>query len=398
MGGAERADLPQLVLAGLIAAVVGFFTAFAIVLSGLHAVGATADQAASGLFAVFLGTGVLGLWFALRYRMPIGITLSTPGAALLAGSGLPAGGYRAAIGAFVLAGALIVLTGLSRRLTGLVNAVPRQLAAGMLAGILLPLCTVPVRALAHIPGQAAPVVLVWAAASRLWPRWAVPLATVAAATVIALDPPAGGLHLTGIAPHLSLTVPRFTLGAAVGIGIPLYLVTMASQNIPGIAVLASNGYEAPVRPVLLGTGAVSTLAAPAGGLPLNLAAITAAMIAGPAAHPDPARRWIAAVANAAGYLVLGGAAAFVTALSAAASPMLIETVAGLALLGALGSSLGTALSGERHREAALVAFLVSASGQSVAGIGSPFWGLLAGLAFLALRRAGRSGRSDQSPP
>jgi benzoate membrane transport protein len=392
----DRGDLPQLVLAGLIAAIVGFFTAFAIVLSGLHAVGASSGQAASGLFVVCLGTGVLGLWFAVRYRMPIGITLSTPGAALLTGSGHPDGGFGAAIGAFLLAGALIVLTGLSRRLTGLVNAVPRQLAAGMLAGILLPLCTVPVRALAHIPGQAAPVVLVWALASRLWPRWAVPLATVAAAAVIALDPPSGGLHLVGIAPHLSLTAPRFTLGAAVGIGIPLYLVTMASQNIPGIAVLTSNGYEPPVRPVLIGTGAVSMLGAPAAGLPLNLAAITAAMIAGPAAHRDPARRWIAAAANAAGYLLLGIAAAFVTALSAAASPMLIETIAGLALLGALGSSLSTALSGERHREAALVAFLVSASGQSVAGIGSPFWGLLAGLAFLLLRRAGRGAEKDQA--
>ena len=378
-------DLPQLVLAGVIAAIVGFFTAFPLVLSGLHAVGASGDQAASGLFVLCLGMGLLGLYFSLRYRMPIGITLSTPGAALLIGSGLPSGGFRAAVGAFLIAGALIVITGLSCRLTGWVNAVPRQLAAGMLAGILLPICTVPVRALAHIPGSAAPVVLVWAVASRLCSRWAVPLATATAAIVIVLHPPAGGLRLTGLAPHLSLTEPRLTLAAAVGIGIPLYLVTMASQNIPGIAVLGANGYEPPVRPVLIGTGAASMLGAPAGGLPLNLAAITAAMIAGPAAHRDPARRWIAAVANAVGYLVLGCAAAFVTALSAAASPMLIETVAGLALLGALGSSLAAALSDERHREAAVVAFLVSAGGQSVAGIGSPFWGLLAGLAFLALR-------------
>ena len=378
-------DLPQLVLAGVIAAVVGFFTAFPLVLSGLHAVGANSGQAASGLFVLCLGMGLLGLYFSLRYRMPIGITLSTPGAALLIGSGAPGGGFRAAVGAFLVAGVLIVTTGLSRRLTGWVNAVPRQLAAGMLAGILLPICTVPVRALAHIPGSAAPVVLVWAAASRLCSRWAVPLATATAAIAIVLHPPAGGLRLTGLAPHLSLTEPRLTFAAAVGIGIPLYLVTMASQNIPGIAVLGSNGYEPPVRPVLIGTGAASMLGAPAGGLPLNLAAITAAMIAGPAAHRDPARRWIAAVANAVGYLVLGCAAAFVTALSAAASPMLIETVAGLALLGALGSSLATALSEERHREAAVVAFLVSASGQSVAGIGSPFWGLLAGLGFLGLR-------------
>ena len=378
-------DLPQLVLAGVIAAIVGFFTAFPLVLSGLHAVGASGDQASSGLFVLCLGMGLLGLYFSLRYRMPIGITLSTPGAALLIGSGLPSGGFRAAVGAFLITGALIVITGLSRRLTGWVNAVPRQLAAGMLAGILLPICTVPVRALAHIPGSAAPVVLVWAVASRLCSRWAVPLATATAAIVIVLHPPAGGLRLTGLAPHLSLTEPRLTLAAAVGIGIPLYLVTMASQNIPGIAVLGANGYEPPVRPVLIGTGAASMLGAPAGGLPLNLAAITAAMIAGPAAHRDPARRWIAAVANGIGYLVLGFAAAFVTALSAAASPMLIETVAGLALLGALGSSLAAALSDERHREAAVVAFLVSAGGQSVAGIGSPFWGLLAGLAFLALR-------------
>ena len=395
---ARTGDLPQLVLAGLIAAVVGFCTAFAIVLSGLRAVGASPDQAASGLFVLCVGMGVLCLWFSLRYRMPIGITLSTPGAALLVGSGLPSGGYRAAVGAFLLAGALVTVTGLSRRLTALVNRVPRQLAAGMLAGILLPLCTVPVRALAHMPGDAVPVVLVWAVASRLCSRWAVPLAAGTVAVVIAVRQVSGDahVHLTGLAPHLSLTAPRFTLGAAVGIGIPLYLVTMASQNIPGIAVLTSNGYEPPVRPVLIGTGAVSMLGAPASGLPLNLAAITAAMIAGPAAHRDPARRWIAAVANGAGYLALGLAAAFVTALSAAASPMLIETVAGLALLGALASSRGTALSGERHREAAVVAFLVSASGQSVAGIGSPFWGLLAGLAFLLPRRTRRTRRAVAS--
>jgi benzoate membrane transport protein len=254
----------------------------------------------------------------------------------------------------------------------------------MLAGILMPLCTVPVRAVAHIPGQAIPVVLIWALATRFLPRWAVPLATAAAAVALLVDPPAGGLHIGGVAPTLSATAPHFTLGAAIGIGIPLYLVTMASQNIPGIAVLAANGYEAPVRPVLLGTGGAGMLASFAGGLPLNLAAITAAMIAGPAAHPDPKRRWIAAVANGAGYLLLGLGAACVTALSAAASPLLVETVAGLALLGALGNSLNTALAQERHRPAAVIAFLVSASGQSVAGIGSPFWGLLAGLAFLAL--------------
>lgn len=397
MAGDTRGDLPQLLLAGLIAAIVGFFTAFALVLTGLHAVGASPAQAASGLFVLCLGMGVLGLWFSVRYRMPIGITLSTPGAALLAGSGSPPGGFRAAVGAFLLAGALIVLTGLSRRLTGWVDAVPRQLAAGMLAGILLPLCTVPVKAVSHIPAEAVPVVLAWAIASRLWPRWAVPVATATAAIAIVVHPPAGGLHLGGITPHLTLTAPQFTLGAAIGIGLPLYLVTMASQNIPGIAVLGANGYEAPVRPVLLGTGAASMLGAPAGGLPLNLAAITAAMIAGPAAHRDPARRWIAAVANAVGYLLFGIGAAFVTALSAAASPMLVETVAGLALLGALGSSLATALAGERHREAAVVAFLVSASGQSVAGIGSPFWGLLAGLAFLGLRHRPQARPAPDAP-
>jgi benzoate membrane transport protein len=374
----------QPILAGLIAALVGFFTAFALVLSGLHTVGASPAEAASGLLVLCLGMGLLGLWFSIRYRMPIGITLSTPGAALLAGSGLPRGGYPAAIGAFLLAGGLIALTGLSRTLTNWVNAVPRQLAAAMLAGILLPLCTVPVRAVAHIPKQAIPVVLIWALATRFLPRWAVPLATVTAAVALMADPPQGGLHIGGVEPTLSLTAPHFTLGAAIGIGIPLYLVTMASQNIPGIAVLAANGYEAPVRPVLLGTGGASMLGAIASGIPLNLAAITAAMIAGPTAHPDPKRRWIAAVANGAAYLLLGLGAAFVTALSAAASPLLVETVAGLALLGALGTSLHTALEGDRHRPAAVVAFLVSASGQDVAGIGSPFWGLLAGLAFLAL--------------
>jgi benzoate membrane transport protein len=184
-------------------------------------------------------------------------------------------------------------------------------------------------------------------------------------------------------PSLTFTMPAFSVGSLIGLGVPLYLVTMASQNLPGAAVLATYGYEAPMRPVLLSTGAATVLGAPFGGFSVNLAAITAALAAGPDAHPLPERRWIASVTAGGAYLVFGLCAGSATLLLAAAPPLLIEAVAGLALLGALSGALGAAMADPGRREAAMVAFAVSASGITVAGVSAPFWGLLAGLTTLA---------------
>jgi benzoate membrane transport protein len=228
-----------------------------------------------------------------------------------------------------------------------------------------------------------PALAVWVVLGRFAKRWATPAALAAAFVGLALDPSTRG-HLTGgLLPTLTVTAPRFDIGTLISLALPLYLVTMASQNLAGIAVMRSYGYEPPIREVLMGTGAATTLGAPFGGIAINFAAITAALAASPDSHRDPRRRWIAAATAGVLYVVLGLGAAAATALLIAAPPLLIEGVAGLALLPALGGALTTALSDTRYREPATAAFVTTASGITVAGIGAAFWGLLVGLALLA---------------
>jgi benzoate membrane transport protein len=375
----------QPVLAGFVASIVGFASTFALVLAGLQAIGADDREATSGLVVLCLTMGVVGIVLGVRYRMPVAVAWSTPGAALLISSGEPPGGYAAALGAFALAGALIVLAGLWRTLARWVARIPTALASAMLAGVLLPVCLAPVRATVELPLQVGPVVLAWALLMRFARPWAVPGALVAAAVVIALDPvdAAGTVDLL---PSVAFTLPALDAGALVSLGLPLFVVTMASQNIPGVGVLASFGYKAPLRPALVSTGAATVAGAPFGAHAINLAAITAALVAGPDAHPDPARRWIASTAGSALYLVLGLGAGAATALVAIAPPLLIEAVAGLALFGALGGALAAAAADLERREAAIVTFVVSASSITAAGISAPFWGLVAGLAYSGLQR------------
>jgi benzoate membrane transport protein len=381
---ARGAGTPQAVSAGLIASLVGFASTFALVLAGLRAVGADEEQAASGLAVLCVGMGVVAIGLGLRYRIPLAIAWSTPGAALLISSGHVPGGYPAALGAFLVTGVLIVVAGLWRPLGRWVAAIPPALASAMLAGVLLPVCLAPVRAVAELPLEAGPVVLAWALTMRVARPWAVPGALAVAAVVIALDPQetVAGLRL---APALTFTVPHLDAGALVGLALPLFVVTMASQNIPGMGVLAGFGYRPPLRPALVTTGAATALAAPFGGHAINLAAITAALAAGPDAHPDPARRWIASVSGGVAYLLLGLTAGLATALIAVAPPLLIEAVAGLALIGALGAAIAAALADAERREAAIVTFVVSASSISALGISAPFWGLVAGILYLALQ-------------
>lgn len=374
----------QPVLAGVVTAVVGFASTFAVVLAGLRAVGADERQAASGLLAVCVAAGATAIVLGLRHRIPISIAWSTPGAALLAATGSVAGGFAAAVGAFLITGALIIAAGLFPALGRAIAAIPRPIAAAMLAGVLLNLCLAPVRALVDVPLLAIPVVLVWAVLSRFARSWAVPVALVTTVVVIALDAPEA-LRGAAAAPGVVLTAPVFTWPALVSLALPLFLVTMASQNVPGMAVLQGYGYTPPLRGILLGTGAATAVAAPFGSHAVNLAAITAALAAGPDAHPDPKRRWIASVTAGAGMIALGLGAGAATAFVLGSPPVLIEAVAGLALLGALGSALAAAVAEERGREAAVVTFAVTASGVVLLGVGAAFWGLLAGGLMLALR-------------
>jgi benzoate membrane transport protein len=372
----------QTLFAGVLAAFVGFASSFAVVLQGLQSVGASPAQAASGLMALAIAMGVCAILLSLWYREPISIAWSTPGGALLASSAMPDGGFQAAVGAFLMCGLLIVIAGLWRPLGRAVAAIPPSLANAMLAGVLLNLCLAPMRAVAAAPFIALPVVLVWAFVWRFWRLYAVPAAVAVMVALLALQGTAGQT-VEWLAEPVPL-MPAWSASAMIGIAVPLFLVTMASQNIPGMAVLAINGYSPPAGPLFQVTGLFTLLAAPFGGHAVNLAAITAALCAGPDAHPDPAKRYWAAVTAGATYVVFGLLAGAATSLIAASPPVLIEAIAGLALLGALGGALMGAVNQPDGREAALITFLVTASGLSFLGISGAFWGLLAGGAMRAL--------------
>lgn len=329
--------------------------------------------------------GVLCIALSIRYRIPMTFAWSTPGAALLAATATLPGGFDRAVGAFLVASALLVVTGLWPALGRLVARIPRPIANAMLAGILFPLVLAPVRAAVEIPLLALPVILVWLILLRVLPRWAVP-ASIALAIVLLLATDGAALSGAPLLPGLEFVPPVFELGAVVGIGLPLYVVTMAGQNIPGIAVLSSFGYEAHSRPAIVSSGALSGVAAVFGGVPINLAALSAALTAGPEASPLPGRRWIASVSAGASYLVLGVVAGAASALVSSASPLLIEAVAGLALLGVFVSAVQAAVDEPRLRLPAAATLLVTASGTAIAGIGSAFWGLVVGLVVLAWLR------------
>lgn len=371
--------------AGLLAAFVGFASTFAVIVKGLTSMGASPAQAASGLAAVTLTMGLATIALSLRYKMPISVAWSTPGGALLAATAMPAGGFPEAVGAFLVCGALLTAAGLFKPLADMVRRIPTSLAAAMLAGVLTPLCLAPVKAAASAPALALPVIAVWALTLRVARLYAVPAALAAAALVTVFHHgPLPGLEALRL--PLALTAPVFAPAAILGVALPLAVVTMASQNLPGFAVLKINGYEPPPGPVLTTTGLFSLAGAPFGGHAVNLAAIVAALCAGPEAHPDPARRWGAAVINGVACVVMGLAAGLATGLMAAAPPSIIEAVAGLALLPAFANAMRGALAEDSEREAAVVTFLTAASGVSIAGVGGAFWGLIAGAAMLGLTR------------
>lgn len=371
------------VAAGVVMAVVGFSSAFVVVLTGLAAVGASREEAASGLLALCVTQALGMVWLSLRHHAPISLAWSTPGAALLISTGAVAGGWPAAVGAFMVTAVLIVLTGLIPWLGELIGRIPVSLARAMLAGVLLPICIEPVTGLATSPWLVGPVVLAWLVVHRISRRWAVPAALVVALAVVLVE--AGSSVAVGdLTPSLTWTTPQWSVAAVVSIAVPLYIVTMASQNVPGVTIIGSFGYQVPWRETMTVTGLGTLVGAPFGGHAINLAAITAAMAAGPMAGADRSRRWIASVSAAATYVVLALAAAALAALVAAAPGGVIPAAAGLALLGTFGSALAGALAEPEGREAAAVCFLVAASGVTVLGIGAAFWALVAGLVLRPL--------------
>jgi benzoate membrane transport protein len=387
--------LSQPVLAGVLTALVGFTSSSAVVLTGLRAVGASPAEAASGLLALCVSQALGMLWLARRHRIPLTLAWSTPGAAVLASTGVVHGGWPAAAGAFLVVGALILVTGLWPRLGGLIAAIPAPIAQAMLAGVVFQLCLAPVHGFASHPWLVGPILLTWLVLLRFARKWAIPAAFGVALVVVGVDAARhGGVH-GALLPHLDWTTPAITWAGLLSLALPLYVVTMAGQNVPGVAIMASYGYRVPWRETMTVTGVGTVAGALAGGHAVNLAAITASLAASPDADPDPGRRWIASYTAGWAYLVLALLSAALTTFVSAAPADVTGAVAGLALLGTLSASLAAALAATEGREAPAITFVVAASGLSFLGIGAAFWALVAGLLVRAVlaRPAGPAERA-----
>ena len=370
------------VITGVLAAIVGFAGAFAVVVQGLGAVGANAEQTASALMALCIGMGVCSIVLSLFYRMPISIAWSTPGAAMLTTAGVGAADFNLAVGAFCICAVLLTLAGLWKPLTRLIGQIPTPVASAMLAGILFELCLAPVKAVSEYPLFALPLFLVWLVVGKLNKLLAVPAALIAFFVIIFffLDISQGMAELQqqSVFTKLVWVTPAFSVTAFIGIAIPLFVVTMASQNIPGIGVLHANKYTPDSGKLFTVTGAFSLLTAPFGGHAINLAAIIAALCASEEAHSDRSKRYWSAVMAGVCYLLIAVFVGFVTRLVTLAPPILIQTVAGLALIGTCAGAVVAAFDKPKFREAAAVTFFITASGVAFLGISGAFWGLVAG--------------------
>jgi benzoate membrane transport protein len=386
-----RADFSiQALWQGLLVALVGYASSVAVVIQGLAAVGASVTQIASGLVVLGIAMGIVAIAASWWTRMPISIAWTTPGLALLATIGTVSGGFPAAVGAFIAVGLLIMLTGLWSPLGRLIAAIPKPIASAMLAGILLKLCLAPFVAIGKVPWLAAAVLATWLLAHRVARAYAVPAAVTVALAGMAFDRPFAGIAFADLVPRLEFVMPVFSVEAMLNIALPLFIVTMAGQNLPGLTVLAAYDYRPRIAPLFLSTGAASALGAPLGMPTVNLAAITAALCAGPDAHADPSRRYIAGIFGGVGYMALAALAGVAALLVARSPPVLIEAVAGLALIGAFGGAMLQAVQEEDSRLPGLITFLTTASGFALFGVGSAFWGLVLGLIAHQLFGARRS--------
>jgi benzoate membrane transport protein len=375
--------------AGFVAVLVGFTSSVAIVFQAALAFKATPELITSWMWALGLGMGLCSLLPSLWLRKPVMVAWSTPGAAVLAvaGSGFSMG---EAVGAFMACAVLITLSGATGWFERVMNRIPQALASALLAGVL---ARFGLQAFAAAQ-TALPLILLmllaYLAGRRLAPRYAVPLTlAVGVAFVMAR----GQMVTSAVRLDFALpvfTAPVFSWSAMVSLALPLFVVTMASQNLPGVAAIRAAGYEMPISRIITLTGLATLVLAPFGGFALNLSAITAAICMGREAHEDPARRYTAAVSCGALYVVIGIFGAAVTGLLTAFPRELVTGIAGLALLGSIGGGLHVALADDEHREAALITFLVTLSGVVVAGVGSAFWGVVAGALALFVQQYGRT--------
>ena len=382
------------VTAGFVAVLVGFTSSVAIVFQAAQAFQATPGQLSSWMWALGWGMGLCSLLPSLWWRKPVMVAWSTPGAAVLATAGL-AGHFDMAdaVGAFMVCAALITLVGVTGWFEKLMNRIPMALAAGLLAGVLARFGLQAFAAAHSALGLVLVMLLAYLVGRRWLPRYAVVLTLVVAVLYALVNGELASSGLTLALARPEFTWPRFSLSAAVSLALPLFVVTMASQNLPGVAAINAAGYGGPdgipISRIISISGIATLVLAPFGAFALNLSAITAAICMGREAHPDSSKRYTAAAACGAIYCVIGVFGAAVTGVLTAFPKELVAAIAGLALLGTIGTALAVAVKEEQHREAALITFLVTLSGVVIGGIGSAFWGVLAGAAALGIQHLPR---------
>ncbi|HEX7932822.1 MAG TPA: benzoate/H(+) symporter BenE family transporter [Paraburkholderia sp.] len=377
------------VVAGFVAMMTGYTSSLVLMFQAGQAAHLTNAQISSWIWALSVGMALCTIGLSLRFRAPIVVAWSTPGAALLVSS-LPHVAYAEAIGAFIVCALLLTVIGLTGWFDTLMKKIPAGIAAALLAGILFEIGIEIFRAAQFQTALVLTMFLTYLVVKRAAPRYAIPL------TLIAGTLAAGELglldfsHFRVAMAHPVFTMPAFSLAACISIGVPLFVVAMASQNVPGIAVLRADGYTTPSAPLISTTGIASLLLAPFGSHGVNLAAITAAICTGPEAHENRDKRYTAALWCGIFYLIAGTFGATIAALFAAFPRELVVSVAALALFGSIMSGLANAMQDVRQREAALVTFMVTASGLTLLSIGSAFWGLVAGVLTQAVLNARRA--------
>ncbi|MBU0900887.1 MULTISPECIES: benzoate/H(+) symporter BenE family transporter [Pseudomonas] len=376
------------VVAGFIAMLTGYTSSLVLMFQAGQAAGLTDGQISSWIWSLSIGMAICCIGLSLRYRAPIMIAWSTPGAALLITS-LPGVPYGEAIGAYILASGLIVLIGLTGTFDRIMRRIPGSLAAALLAGVLFKIGLEICVAAEQQPVLVLAMLLAYLLGKRLLPRYAVLAALIVGSVLAGVF---GLLNFEQFELQLAVpewTTPSFSLAAAISIGIPLFIVAMASQNLPGMAVLRANGYDVPASPLLTTTGLTSMLLAPFGSHGIHMAAISAAICAGPEAHEDPKKRYTAAIWCGVFYGIAGIFGATLAALFSALPKALILSIAALALFASIIGGLTQAMSEPKEREAALITFLVTASGMTLFSVGSAFWGIVAGLLTLAILNWGK---------
>lgn len=366
------------ILAGGVSAVTGVAASTGVVIAAMKGLGASDGQILSTLFVATFVYGFLSIVLSLRFKMPMSIVWSTPGAAMLVAAGTLNLGFSVAVGSFIVSGVLLTLTGLWPALGRLVSSIPKPIASSMLAGVIFSFCISPFVSISEHPWVILPALAVWLVLYRFAAIWAAPIAIAVMGIAIGFTVPIEVDNFS-LVPQIVFTVPEFTVSGVISIAIPLYLVTMASQNIPGIAIMKSFDFDVPFKPTMITTGVASMISAPFGGFAFNLAAITAALNANEHAHPQHSKRYLASVYGGLIYILLALLVVPFLAFVLAVPHELVLAMAGVALFATITSALTAATEDSELRLPAVITFLVGASGFSVWGIGAAFWALVVGV-------------------